>query len=410
MTDYHWLTSEEALQAIAEACAETEGSHISAKDLMRIRKRFSLEKTQQIASQFKLRQRAVTRFPQAAEMLFTDRSLKQATDAAIAQFKAKLIRELDSDVQHVTDLCCGMGGDLQALANHFSVTGVDQDPEICAIAQHNASLHSHSTVETIVEDVAQLQLKTDWVHIDPDRRHDGRRHTDINALQPGIETLQQLIDQVGSTLRGVSIKIAPASTIPKIWHARCQLFWIQSRNECRQQLAVFTTKNMRWNHRTALAIDKDGTSKWEYTASNTELLDSGEVPLKGSADRFLYEPKPAILAGQLAPSWAASHHLQYIHSGVAYFTSDFSREVAGGTCYEILEELPFDLKQIKRHLKKHDIGRLEIKKRGIDLTPEQLRKDLKPKGNNGATLIIAGNPRSKNPTTAYIANCRTQFT
>ena len=94
---------------------------------------------------------------------------------------------------------------------------------------------------------------------------------------------------------------------------------------------------------------------------------------------------------------------------MAYFTSEFSREIAGGTCYEILEELPFDLKQIKRHLKKHDIGRLEIKKRGVDLTPEQLRKDLKLKGKNGATLIIAGNPRSRNPAAAYIANCLTQF-
>ena len=410
MTNYHWLTSEEALEAMAEACAGTEGSSISAKDLMRLRKRFSMEQAQQIASQFKLRRRAITRFPRAAEMLFTEQSLKQTTDAAIAQFKTELIREYASDVQHVTDLCCEMGGDLQALANHFSVTGVDLDPEVCAIAQHNASLNSQSTVETIVEDATRLQLKTDWVHMDPDRRHDGRRHTDVNAIQPGIETLQRLIDQVGNTLQGVSIKLAPASMIPKLWHTKCRLFWIQSRKECRQQLAVFAAKNTKWNHRTALAIDKHGVCKWEYTASNAELLDSGEVPLKGSADRFLYEPKPAILAGQLAPSWAAIHHLQYIHSGVAYFTSEFSREIAGGTCYEILEELPFDLKQIKRHLKKHDIGRLEIKKRGIDLTPEQLRKNLKPKGRNGATLIIAGNPRSRNPATAYIANCLTQFT
>ena len=61
MTDYHWLTSEEALKAIAETCAETEGPHISANDLMKIRKRISTEQPQQIASQFKLRRRAVAR-------------------------------------------------------------------------------------------------------------------------------------------------------------------------------------------------------------------------------------------------------------------------------------------------------------------------------------------------------------
>ncbi len=35
-----------------------------------------------------------------------------------------------------------------------------------------------------------------------------------------------------------------------------------------------------------------------------------------------------------------------------------------------------------------DIGTLEIKKRGVDITPEQLRPKLKLKGKNAATLIL----------------------
>ncbi|NBQ93500.1 MAG: SAM-dependent methyltransferase, partial [Micrococcales bacterium] len=35
-----------------------------------------------------------------------------------------------------------------------------------------------------------------------------------------------------------------------------------------------------------------------------------------------------------------------------------------------------------------NIGPLEIKKRGTDVTPEQLRKELNLKGKNPATLII----------------------
>lgn len=403
MLDHNWLTSDEALNAIAGLSAETTGTNIRAKTLMRLRKQFSSEQTHFIASQIGLRIQATTRFALAAEMLFTDRSLQQTTDGAIAAFKASLISKLAPQVKHVTDLCCGMGGDLQALAARYNVTGVELDPQLCHLAKHNATLNNLNTVEIISGDASQSRLNTDWVHIDPDRRYDGLRHTDVNSLQPGGETLEQLIRQVGNSLQGLSVKLAPASIIAQHWQSQCQLYWIQSRNECRQQLAVFTCDNARQNYRTALAIDQSATPKWEFSYPNEGLRNSRDVPLKGSVDKFLYEPKPAILAGQLAPSWALSHDLQYIHSGVAYFTSDFASKLSGGTCYEILEELPFDLKKIKRHLKQHDIGRLEIKKRGVDTTPEQLRKKLKPRGKNGATLIIAGNPHSEKPARAYIA-------
>lgn len=405
MLEDNWLTSDDALKAIATLSAETEGSHIPAKRLLRLRKQFSAEQTQFIASQIKLRTQAATRFPLAAEMLFTNRSLQQTTEAAIADFKAELIKEFIPEIKHVTDLCCGMGGDLQALATRFNVTGVDLDAKICHIAKHNATLKNQNAVDVITADASAVQLNTDWVHIDPDRRHDGLRHTDVNSLQPGIHTLDRLIDRVGDSIQGVSIKLAPASVIPEHWQDQCQLFWIQTRNECRQQLAIFTSTKEQQDSRTALAIDKTGAAQWKFSSPNEDLLDSRDVPLKGSVDKFLYEPKPAILAGRMAPSWAVSHQLEYIHSGVAYFTSASSHNISGGTCYEVLEELPFDLKRIRQHIKQHNIGRLEIKKRGVDITPEQLRKKLKPQGKNEATLVIAGNPRSQKPARAYITKC-----
>jgi hypothetical protein len=54
----------------------------------------------------------------------------------------------------------------------------------------------------------------------------------------------------------------------------------------------------------------------------------------------------------------------------------------------VIKEMPFDRKQLKAYIKQNDIGTLEIKKRGADITPEELRKELSPKGKNKATLII----------------------
>ena len=407
MNSDQWLTSDSALQAIDEVCAHDAGPQLTAKAIMRLRRTYSFEQTQFIAQQVKLRTQAATRFALANKMLFTDRSLQQATDSGIAQFKAALIQKIAPEARHVTDLCCGLGGDLQALATSFNVTGVDLDPEICAIAKYNASLcipqEKEVAVETITADACQLVLDTDWVHIDPDRRSDGQRHTEIASLAPGLDFLNRLTSQVGTSLHGLSMKFAPASSIPEHWLPQCQLIWIQSRNECRQQLALFAKNRIAVNTRTAVAVDGRGIPKWEFSIPNDQMVEPGDVAFNGTAGQFLYEPMPGILAAQMAPSWGAVHNLKYIHSSVAYFTSDKAMDLPGGTCYEVLQDLPFNLKQIRQYIKQHDIGRLEIKKRGINDTPEKIRKLLKPKGEHEATLIIAGNPRTKNQTRVYVA-------
>ncbi|MEK9987964.1 MAG: SAM-dependent methyltransferase, partial [Aquiluna sp.] len=57
------------------------------------------------------------------------------------------------------------------------------------------------------------------------------------------------------------------------------------------------------------------------------------------------------------------------------------------TRYKVIDELPLQEKAIRQYLTKQDIGRLEIKKRGVDIEPELLRKRLKLKGSGAATLI-----------------------
>jgi hypothetical protein len=51
-----------------------------------------------------------------------------------------------------------------------------------------------------------------------------------------------------------------------------------------------------------------------------------------------------------------------------------------------------DIKHLRRMLQRHDVGTLEIKVRGVDITPESLRARLKPRGDESATLLIAGGP------------------
>ena len=54
----------------------------------------------------------------------------------------------------------------------------------------------------------------------------------------------------------------------------------------------------------------------------------------------------------------------------------------------MLEELPYREKQLKAALRERGIGRLAIKKRGVDVVPEQLRKRLALSGDNEGTIVL----------------------
>ena len=77
-----------------------------------------------------------------------------------------------------------------------------------------------------------------------------------------------------------------------------------------------------------------------------------------------------------------------IDAKIAYVTSDESFRTPFAKSYLINEEVPYREKQLRAALRVRGIGRLTIKKRGIAITPEELRKRLDLKGDNEATLVL----------------------
>ena len=56
--------------------------------------------------------------------------------------------------------------------------------------------------------------------------------------------------------------------------------------------------------------------------------------------------------------------------------------------YRVGEEPPYREKQLKAALRERGVGRLTIKKRGVDVVPEDLRKRLSLSGDAEATLVM----------------------
>src|SRR5690606_2819831 len=74
----------------------------------------------------------------AAGLLLTPAGLEQATRAPVAAHRAARLAAVLGAGASVADLCCGIGGDLLALARAgLSVTGLDRDPVAVEAARAN---------------------------------------------------------------------------------------------------------------------------------------------------------------------------------------------------------------------------------------------------------------------------------
>jgi hypothetical protein len=73
---------------------------------------------------------------------------------------------------------------------------------------------------------------------------------------------------------------------------------------------------------------------------------------------------------------------------IAYVFADAPRPTPFGTLLEVVAHLPYGLKPLRSALREHDIGVLEIRKRGVAVDPDRLRRDLRLTGRTAATLVL----------------------
>ena len=108
-----------------------------------------------------------------------------------------------------------------------------------------------------------------------------------------------------------------------------------------------------------------------------------------AARRFLYEPDGAVIRAGLVTAVAAGVRRRAARR--AHRLRDVGRRRSGRRSPGLprsLEELPYREKPLRAALRERDIGTLTIKKRGVDVVPEQLRKRLALHGDAEATLVL----------------------
>jgi SAM-dependent methyltransferase len=143
----------------------------SATDLRlgtELRAAFPVDLVVDALAQHELRLRARAKFSRAMDMFFTRAGLEQASAEVIAG--RRVARYAGAGL--VADLCCGIGGDLTALAAGRRVLAVDRDPLHLRMALANAGVYGVAAgVTAVAADVRDASLRgVDAVFIDPARR------------------------------------------------------------------------------------------------------------------------------------------------------------------------------------------------------------------------------------------------
>jgi hypothetical protein len=103
---------------------------------------------------------------------------------------------------------------------------------------------------------------------------------------------------------------------------------------------------------------------------------------------WFYEPVKSVVRSHLFGIVAARHGLWQLDARTAYLAGSEPVDSPLLKRYRVVKILPVDERALRAELVSAEVGTLEIKKRGLDIVPEEWRKKLKPKGPNATTLVF----------------------
>jgi SAM-dependent methyltransferase len=323
-------------------------------------------------TQATLRRQARAKFGEAAlAMFFTRAGLEQASRPEVADHHAN--RFVQAGVRRVIDIGCGIGSDSMAFVRAgLEVLALDIDPVTAVIAQANLADRANVICADANEMTEQLTAPGVGVFCDPSRRDDRGRVWRVEDFAPSWSFVTHLLDSE----RTAGVKLGPAlphSLIP----AAVEAEWITHRGET-VEVGLWAGPGAAPGRRSALIMPD----------ARLTVTGAAALPVR-DLGRYIYEPAGAVIRAGAIAELGERLGAGLLDSQVAYLTSDQLHDTPFATVFEVRQQLPANLKALRKWVRQAEVGVLEIKKRGVDIDPATLRKRLKLQGPNGATIVIS---------------------
>ncbi|MGE2734420.1 THUMP-like domain-containing protein [Mycolicibacterium vaccae] len=364
LDDVRYLGSDEGREALGQVAGHTLSRATLISDIASLRKVFG-DRVGILVETVTLRRRAVAKLPDAADWLFTDAALQQATAAAVAAHRA---RRLTGRTVH--DATCSIGTELAALRNSArTVVGSDVDAVRLAMARHNlgpgTGLCRADALRPVTADAVMV--------VDPARRDSAGRRFDPRAYVPPLDDLLAVLSR-----RDHVVKCAPGIDFTAV-----EAMGFDGEVEV-TSLGGSVREACLWSR----ALGGAGVRR------RATLLDSGEQITDTEPDdcgvapagRWLVDPDGAVVRAGLVRHYGARHGLWQIDPDIAYLSGDQLPEGVRG--FEVLEQVPMHERHLRQALSARRVGAVEILVRGVDVDPDALRPRLRLRGPERASVVI----------------------
>lgn len=322
-----------------------------------------------------LRDRAAAKFTRAERMWFTRDGLEQASSEVIARHRAARYDGRGP----LADLCCGIGGDLLALAAGHEVTGVDLDPVHLWMAQRNAAVHG-GQARTVRADVREAELSgMDGVFVDPARRTSGGRMRTGDS-EPPLDWCLALTGRVDA----IGIKAAPGighDTVPADWEIEFLALGRELKEAAVWSPALATARTR------ATVLDPGGTAHMLAGTPDPDDGDTG-VPLTAPGG-WLLDPNGAVTRAGLVSELARRTGTARIDPRIAFLTGDDEPEPTPfARVLRVIDSRPWDQKRLPRLLRDLDVGAVDVRRRGLAGDVDAIARKLRGRGSRRATVVM----------------------
>mgnify|MGYP001941596181 CR=1 FL=1 len=301
---------------------------------------------------------------------------EQATPPAVVGERQRRIRTFFPDAL-VHDVTCSIGTEIATSASdeeetnrspfrHTPVVGSDLDIARVACAQYN------SGQPVFVADALATTTNARVIIADPARRSGGRRIPRPEDLLPPLPDL--VAAHSGAEL---AFKCAPGIDYSD-WDGLVSVTSVDSG----VKEACLYTPGLAGGERREAIIIRDGVVADRLTSA--EVAPAGDDDMVGEPGEFILDPDGAIVRAGLVRDFAAREGLWMLDPRIAHLTGNAIP--AGYSGFRILDDVP--LKKLKKALVPYHAGSAEILVRGVDISPDSLRKKLKLKGDTPVSIVI----------------------
>ena len=318
------------------------------RDVRELALRFSRDDMALLLSQIAGRQTARLKIPswyEREEIFYPAHlPLEQASSELTARYKASLVPEImetssPGGCERFADLTGGMGIDFAFMSPDFREADyVEQNEELCGIAEHNFGVLQLHHVRVHCTGAAQFLQKADpydLIYLDPARRdRAGRKVVRIEDCTPDLTEMNRLLlEKAGHVMVKYSPILDIALAVKTLGHVS-EVQVVSVDNECKELLFLLSKTAGEAPQYVAVNLKRSGgEERFSFTMAQEQQT---EISFADAPGHYLYEPNASILKAGAFKGVAQSYNLQKLHINSHLYTSNERVTGFPGRAFEVV--------------------------------------------------------------------------